>query len=108
MFQSALLDLDGTVYRSNDLLPGAAEGIDALRDAGVRVLFVSKLLDTSSTRCRTRRTTSSTHSETFASCCKESQRTPSGTSGVCGAEDYAGRTSASTSRTPVACGLSVT
>ncbi|KAB1197902.1 MULTISPECIES: HAD-IIA family hydrolase [Haloferax] len=41
MFESALLDLDGTVYRSNDLLPGASEGIDALRDAGVRVLFVS-------------------------------------------------------------------
>ena len=41
MFESALLDLDGTVYRSDDLLPGAAEAIDALRDAGVRVLFVS-------------------------------------------------------------------
>lgn len=40
-FESALLDLDGTVYRSDDLLPGAAEGIEALRNAGTRVLFVS-------------------------------------------------------------------
>lgn len=40
-FASALIDLDGTVYRGDELLPGAAEGIRALRDAGVRVLFVS-------------------------------------------------------------------
>jgi arabinose operon protein AraL len=39
--ESALLDLDGTVYRGDDLLPGADKGIDALRNAGIRVLFVS-------------------------------------------------------------------
>jgi 4-nitrophenyl phosphatase len=36
-----LLDLDGTVYRGDDPIPGAAETIRAARAAGVRVLFVT-------------------------------------------------------------------
>ena len=36
-----LLDLDGTVYRGNDPVPGAAETIRAARAAGIRVLFVT-------------------------------------------------------------------
>ncbi len=36
-----LFDLDGTVYRGDVLIPGAAETIAALRDAGRRVTFLS-------------------------------------------------------------------
>lgn len=36
-----IFDLDGTVYRDNALLPGAAETIEALRGRGHRVLFAS-------------------------------------------------------------------
>ena len=36
-----LLDLDGTVYRGEDPVPGAAETIRAARAAGMRVLFVT-------------------------------------------------------------------
>lgn len=36
-----LLDLDGTVYRGDDPIPGAAETIRAARAAGLRVLFVT-------------------------------------------------------------------
>lgn len=36
-----LLDLDGTVYRGDVLIPGAAETIAALRAAGRRVAFLS-------------------------------------------------------------------
>ncbi|HEU5322395.1 MAG TPA: HAD family hydrolase, partial [Methylomirabilota bacterium] len=36
-----LLDLDGTVYRGEALLPGAAETVAALRAAGRRVAFLS-------------------------------------------------------------------
>ena len=36
-----LLDLDGTVYRGDDPIPGAAETICAARAAGVQVLFVT-------------------------------------------------------------------
>src|SRR5438132_13199654 len=42
-----LFDLDGTVYRGEALIPGAAESIAALRAAGRRVAFLSnKPLDT--------------------------------------------------------------
>src|SRR2546426_6385172 len=42
-----LFDLDGTVYRGEALIPGAAETIAALRAAGRRVAFLSnKPLDT--------------------------------------------------------------
>ncbi len=40
-FDAFLLDLDGVVWRGETPIPGAAETIDALRDAGKRVLFVT-------------------------------------------------------------------
>jgi HAD superfamily hydrolase (TIGR01450 family) len=36
-----LFDLDGTIYRGNDLIPGADATIAALRAAGCRVVFLS-------------------------------------------------------------------
>jgi len=39
--RGAIVDLDGTVYRGGELVPGAAAGIDALRTAGLDVLFFS-------------------------------------------------------------------
>jgi HAD superfamily hydrolase (TIGR01450 family) len=41
MLRGAIVDLDGTVYRGDSLLPGAEEGIRALRAAGLDVLFFS-------------------------------------------------------------------
>lgn len=38
---AALVDLDGTVYRGDRLIPGAAEGIAALEAAGIRPVFLS-------------------------------------------------------------------
>jgi HAD superfamily hydrolase (TIGR01450 family) len=35
------LDLDGTVYLGDELLPGAAETVQALREAGARIVFVT-------------------------------------------------------------------
>lgn len=40
-YEGAVLDLDGTVYRGEEPLPGAAEAIARLRNAGVRPLFFS-------------------------------------------------------------------
>lgn len=40
-FAGAILDLDGTVYRGDDLLPGVAGAIDRLRTAGLELLFFS-------------------------------------------------------------------
>lgn len=40
-YEGAVLDLDGTVYRGNEVLPGAIEAIERLRNAGVRTLFFS-------------------------------------------------------------------
>ncbi len=40
-YEGAVLDLDGTVYRGDSALPGAAEAIERLRTAGVRTLFFS-------------------------------------------------------------------
>ncbi|PSP19790.1 HAD family hydrolase [Halobacteriales archaeon QH_10_67_13] len=40
-FSAAIVDLDGTVYRGGELLPGAARGVAALREAGLDVLFFS-------------------------------------------------------------------
>ncbi|MFC7056953.1 HAD-IIA family hydrolase [Halovenus salina] len=37
----AIVDLDGTVYRGETLLPGAADGVDALRSVGLDILFFS-------------------------------------------------------------------
>jgi 4-nitrophenyl phosphatase len=38
---AALVDLDGTVLHGGELLPGAADGVDALRAAGLRVVFLT-------------------------------------------------------------------
>ncbi|PSP42676.1 HAD family hydrolase [Halobacteriales archaeon QH_6_64_20] len=44
-YTGAIIDLDGTVWRGDDLIDGAREGIDALREAGVAVTFVSNGTD---------------------------------------------------------------
>jgi len=44
----AIIDLDGTVYRSETVIPGAPEGIAALRAAGLDLVFVTN----SSTKTR--------------------------------------------------------
>lgn len=41
MLKGYLLDLDGTVYRGEKLIPGAREAIDALRRRGKKILFIS-------------------------------------------------------------------
>jgi len=41
LFQGYGLDLDGTVYLDNAILPGAAEAIAAMRAGGARVVFVT-------------------------------------------------------------------
>jgi 4-nitrophenyl phosphatase len=40
-FEGALVDLDGTVYRGEQLVAGAASAVDRLRDAGLRTVFFS-------------------------------------------------------------------
>lgn len=40
-YRGWLFDLDGTVYRGEELIPGAAQVIQALRSAGRRVVFLS-------------------------------------------------------------------
>jgi 4-nitrophenyl phosphatase len=40
-YEGAVLDLDGTVYRGDELIPGAAAAIDRLRTDGTRTLFFS-------------------------------------------------------------------
>lgn len=40
-YDAALFDLDGVVYLGPEPVPGAADGIDALRDRGVKVGFVT-------------------------------------------------------------------
>ncbi|MEW1931503.1 HAD-IIA family hydrolase [Rhodococcus sp. NPDC079359] len=41
LFESYVFDLDGTLYLGDELLPGAAHLIEALRDHGRRVVFCS-------------------------------------------------------------------
>jgi len=41
IFPGYVLDLDGTVYLGDALLPGAQRTVEALRDAGSRVVFLS-------------------------------------------------------------------
>jgi HAD superfamily hydrolase (TIGR01450 family) len=41
MVSGAIVDLDGTVYRGDDLIPGAAAGVDALREHGCGLCFFS-------------------------------------------------------------------
>jgi arabinose operon protein AraL len=40
-YQGAIVDLDGTVYRGDRVVDGAAHGIQYLREQGLRVLFVT-------------------------------------------------------------------
>lgn len=40
-YEGAIIDLDGTVYRGDALVPGAARGVKMLRERGIEVLFVS-------------------------------------------------------------------
>lgn len=40
-FEGAILDLDGTVYRGDALVPGANDGVATLRDRGTSVTFVT-------------------------------------------------------------------
>lgn len=39
--RGAIIDLDGTVYRGNDLCAGAAQGVRSIREAGLDLLFFS-------------------------------------------------------------------
>lgn len=39
--RGAVVDLDGTIYRGSELIPGADAAVDTLRNAGVEVLFLS-------------------------------------------------------------------
>jgi len=41
MYRGAVLDLDGTVYRGRDPIPGAPEAIERLRERGLTLLFLS-------------------------------------------------------------------
>lgn len=52
--RAAIVDLDGTVYRSETPVEGAASGIAALRAAGVDVVFVSNTSTKSRETCRRR------------------------------------------------------
>ncbi|MGM0716551.1 MAG: HAD-IIA family hydrolase [Halobacteriota archaeon] len=40
-YEGVVLDLDGTVYRGDELLPGVEESIERFRSAGVRTIFFS-------------------------------------------------------------------
>lgn len=40
-YEAAILDLDGTVYRGDALIPGADESVERLRERGLEVLFVT-------------------------------------------------------------------
>ncbi len=39
--RGAIIDLDGTVYRGNELCAGAAQGVNSIRNAGLNLLFFS-------------------------------------------------------------------
>lgn len=41
LYDAAILDLDGTVYLGDGLVPGAAEAIEELRNRGIPVLFLT-------------------------------------------------------------------
>ncbi|MCL6600479.1 MAG: HAD-IIA family hydrolase [Alicyclobacillus macrosporangiidus] len=40
-WQAALLDLDGTLYRGNEVVPGAPEFVERLRQRGIRPVFLT-------------------------------------------------------------------
>jgi len=52
--ESAIIDLDGTVYRSQSVIPGAREGIEQLRDAGIDIVFVTNSSTKTRETCRDR------------------------------------------------------
>lgn len=41
MFKAVILDLDGCVYRGREPIEGAAEALDAVRDMGLKTLFLT-------------------------------------------------------------------
>jgi len=51
---AAIIDLDGTVYRSETVIPGAAAGIDALRSAGLDIVFVTNSSTKTKETCQDR------------------------------------------------------
>ncbi len=51
---AAIIDLDGTVYRSQTAIPGARDGIELLRDAGIDIVFVTNSSTKSRAECRDR------------------------------------------------------
>ena len=52
--ECAIIDLDGTVYRSQTVIPGAREGIEGLRDRGLNVVFVTNSSTKTRETCRDR------------------------------------------------------
>ena len=52
--KSAIIDLDGTVYRSRTVIPGAREGIESLRTAGIDIVFVTNSSTKTREECRDR------------------------------------------------------
>ena len=54
--ENAIIDLDGTVYRSQTAIPGAREGIESLRDGGVDIVFVTNSSTKTRETCRDRLT----------------------------------------------------
>jgi len=52
--ENAIIDLDGTVYRSRTVIPGAREGIERLRDRGLDVVFVTNSSTKTRETCRDR------------------------------------------------------
>lgn len=54
--EAAIVDLDGTVYRSETPVPGATDGIETLRWAGVDVVFVTNTSTKTRETCRDRLT----------------------------------------------------
>ncbi|MDO8554157.1 MAG: HAD family hydrolase, partial [Candidatus Micrarchaeota archaeon] len=41
MFKAIILDLDGTVYRGNQVISGVPEAIEQLRKRGIKIFFLS-------------------------------------------------------------------
>jgi len=52
--ESAIIDLDGTVYRSQTVIPGAREGIEGLRQRGVDIVFVTNASTKTRETCQER------------------------------------------------------
>ena len=47
MKQGYLIDMDGVIYRENQLIPGAAEFVETLNAKGIPFLFLTNNSDTS-------------------------------------------------------------